>query len=662
MSDLSIQLRRTALSFYPHRFYEVENLLPPSQPASPTKPPSPVPSTMTSLLRMTAVRCSGAALQRRRGVLRTRFTGCTVRLPTPFISSAQPFSSSATPQKPSSSSVSPSWLDSVDWIDRTGTAPSSSEGLYKIFTDNAFVTPPSPPGSTPLPLLPVTNPATQQRLGQVLDEPHNSSDKDSSCSCNALVSKAVNAFDAWQSVPVQQRQRVFFDLQRLIRDHRDELAQLITIENGKTLPDAHGDVQRGLEVVETACNVAPHLLGDSLMHVGRNMDCISYRVPLGVCVGLAPFNFPAMIPLWMFPLSIACGNVCLLKPSEKAPSASLRLAQLAAEAGLPPNVLQVVPGGRNWVEALCDHPDIKALSFVGSNVAGEAVFDRGTRNGKRVQSNLGAKNHAVILPDADKDATIRALAGAAFGAAGQRCMALSVAIFVGETRHWVSDLCQHAATLRVGPGWESTTDIGPLVTPDAKRRVEDILQRATGGGNGDSAELHLDGRGVVVPGIETGNFVGPTVLHLSGTDNPAYNEEIFGPVLVVLEADTLDDALRIVNANPYGNGCALFTKSGAAARHFTTTVEAGQIGINTPIPVPLPMFSFTGNKASLRGDAYFYGPSGVQFFTQLKTVTSHWPPPPSPSTSTQVVDLGGVTMPTMEHKHHQAPESKPSKP
>lgn len=341
-----------------------------------------------------------------------------------------------------------------------------------------------------------------------------------------------------------------------------------------------------------------------------------------------------MIPLWMFPLAVTCGNTYILKPSEKTPSTSLFLAQLAAEAGLPDNVLQVVHGSVQTVNRICQHENIRAISFVGSNVAGEYIYQQGTSHGKRVQSNMGAKNHAVVLPDADKDAVIRAIVGAAFGAAGQRCMALSTLILVGEAQTWMEEIVQQAKELTVGAGWVDGVDVGPLISIEAKQRVHSIVSRAVDQG----AELLLDGRSVTVEGFPDGNFVGPTVLAKVHTDNICYTEEIFGPVLVCLEANSLEEAMSIVNANPYGNGCALFTSSGAAARKFTHEIEAGQVGINVPIPVPLPMFSFTGNKASIRGDVNFYGRSGVNFFTQLKTVTSNWPYHPS--------DLGGVTMPT----------------
>ena len=464
----------------------------------------------------------------------------------------------------------------------------------------------------------------------------------------------------WAQVSIQRRQRIMMEYQQLIRTHTEELAAWICLENGKTLADARGDVFRGLEVVETACHLAPHLLGDSMPSIAPNMDCVNYRYPLGVCSGICPFNFPAMIPLWMFPLAITAGNSFVLKPSEKAPSASLLLADLAREAGLPPNVLQVVQGGRDTVNRICRHPDIQAISFVGSNTAGEYIFQQGTQHGKRVQANLGAKNHGVILPDADADsaAVLKAVVGAGFGAAGQRCMALSTLILVDSnnddqswTQAWLKNICQQASKLHVGPGWEDGVDIGPLITPQSKDRVHRIIDQAVQQG----ATLLLDGRDCQImqspnndggddnltAATTTGSFVGPTLLFIPSTDNVAYTEEIFGPVLVCLRASSLDHALEIINDNPYGNGCAIFTGSGAAARKFVHEVQVGQVGVNVPIPVPLPMFSFTGNKASIRGDINCYGRSGVHFYTQLKTVTSHWNP------TTTTADLGGVTMPTV---------------
>ena len=337
--------------------------------------------------------------------------------------------------------------------------------------------------------------------------------------------------------------------------------------------------------------------------------------------GITPFNFPAMIPLWMFPVATVCGNTMLMKPSEQDPGAAMMLAALAKEAGLPDGVLNIIHGTHDAVNFICDAPEIKAVSFVGGNAAGEHIFARATANGKRVQSNMGAKNHACILPDADRAATIDALVGAAFGAAGQRCMALSVAVFVGDAKEWIPEIAAKAKELKVGSGFDEDVDVGPLISTDAKARVESLIQS----GVDEGATLLVDGRDVTVDGkYSKGNFVGPTVMTDMNTDMTAYKEEIFGPVLNCLVVDTMDEAIEIINNCPYGNGTAIFTQSGAAARHFQHHIDVGQVGINVPIPVPLPMFSFTGSRASIRGDLNFYGKAGIHFFTQWKTVTAKW--------------------------------------
>jgi malonate-semialdehyde dehydrogenase (acetylating) / methylmalonate-semialdehyde dehydrogenase len=517
------------------------------------------------------------------------------------------------------------------WIDTT--TSSGGVGIYKYWSDNAFQDPSQLSIKNEADPLIVVNPATQDVIGQVPETTESE--------FNAVMAKAVEAASSWRNVPVSQRQRVMLKYQSLLREHIHELATLVTLENGKTTADALGDVIRGIEVVESACSVAPHLLGDSLMGISSNMDTVSYRRPLGVCAGICPFNFPAMIPLWMFPLAIVTGNAFVLKPSEKTPGCALRLAELCAQAGLPPNVLQIVHGSRSIVQRICTHSDVKAISFVGGNVAGEYIHETGSRHGKRVQANMGAKNHAVIMEDADRNAICKAVTGAAFGAAGQRCMALSTVILVvpddKAADSWLCDLEAYARDLVVGAGWDDGTDIGPLISTTARQRVLNNIDEAIRQG----AHLWLDGRSVTVPDYPNGNFVGPTILMVESTENIAYTEEIFGPVLTVLTARSLDEAINIVNSNPYGNGCAIFTRSGGAARKFAAEVECGQVGINVPIPVPLPMFSFTGNKASIRGDLNFYGSSGVQFYTQLQTVTSHWP-------FDARADLGGVSMPTVE--------------
>lgn len=435
----------------------------------------------------------------------------------------------------------------------------------------------------------------------------------------AAVKGAHDAYLKWREVPVQHRQRIFFKLQALIREHTDELARTITIEQGKTLADAKGDVFRGLEVVEMCCGISSSLMGETLENLAAGLDTYSYRQPLGVTAGICPFNFPAMIPLWMFPVALATGNTMVLKPSEKTPNTAMLLASLAQLAGVPSGVLQVVHGGPTTVDFLCDAPLIRAISFVGGNAAGEHIFDRATRNGKRVQANLGAKNHALVLPDAHEDSTLNALVGAGFGAAGQRCMALSVVMFVGAAREWIPALVAKARSLRVGSGLESSTDIGPVVSAEAKERIERLVQE----GIDDGGSCLLDGRGIVVPGYPNGHFIGPTILSVD-TSNRAYTNEIFGPVLCCICVDTFEQGLAVINASKYGNGTSIFTSSGALARRFQHDVDVGQVGINVPIPVPLPMFSFTGSRGSIRGDLHFYGKQGAQFYTQVKTITSNW--------------------------------------
>ena len=449
----------------------------------------------------------------------------------------------------------------------------------------------------------------------------------------------AEAFKTWRDVPVQTRARVMFKFQNLIEEHTDEIAHAITLEQGKTLPDARGDVFRGFEVVEQCCNMPSQMLGEASNQNAANLDISSLRQPLGVCAGIAPFNFPAMIPLWMFPVAVTCGNTFLLKPSEKDPGAAMILTRLAQEAGLPDGVLNVIHGAHAAVNHICDAKDIKAISFVGGNEAGEYIHDRGTNNGKRVQANLGAKNHACIMPDADKDSVVAAMTAAAFGAAGQRCMALSVGVFVGESKEWIPDIIAEAKKLKVGAGINGDTDIPPVITPEAKARIEALITESEEQG----ASVPLDGRNIDVEGYPNGNFVGATVLDNCTTEMAGYTEEIFGPVLTCVHVDTLDEAIELINENKYGNGTAIFTESGPSARKFTHEIDVGQVGVNVPIPVPLPFFSFTGSRASIRGDINFYGKSGMSFYTQIKTITSKW--------DTQHINTGvSLTMPTPGQK------------
>ncbi|KAF7393137.1 hypothetical protein HZH66_008970 [Vespula vulgaris] len=434
------------------------------------------------------------------------------------------------------------------------------------------------------------------------------------------VENAKNAYEKWRNTSVLTRQNLMLKYQALIREHSKEIAENMVKENGKTLLDAEGDILRGLQVVD-ACTSIPMLqMGESTPNIATDMDIISYKISLGVTASICPFNFPAMIPLWSFPVSVACGNTTILKPSERVPGASMILADLFTKAGAPPGLLNVIHGQHAAVDFICEHPNIKAVSFVGSDQAGKYIYKQSSAHGKRVQCNMGAKNHCVVLPDANKNKTISQITGAAFGAAGQRCMALSVAIFVGKSKEWIGELVEAAKRLKVNAGHVPGTDLGPVISPQSKQRIYDLVESGVKEGVG----LPLDGRGIVVPGYERGNFIGPTILTGVKSSMKCYTEEIFGPVLSCMFADTLDEAIDIINKNPYGNGTAVFTNNGATARKFVDRIEAGQVGVNVPIPVPLPMFSFTGNKGSFLGDNHFYGKYAVNFYTQTKTVTQLW--------------------------------------
>ncbi|KAI5459345.1 Aldehyde/histidinol dehydrogenase [Mariannaea sp. PMI_226] len=439
----------------------------------------------------------------------------------------------------------------------------------------------------------------------------------------AAVDSAERAFPAWRATSVLHRQQVMFRLVSLIRENWDRLAANITLEQGKTFADARGDVLRGLQVAEASC-AAPELLKGEVLEVAKDMETRSYKEPLGVVAAICPFNFPAMIPLWSFPVAAICGNTMVLKPSERDPGAAMILAELCQKAGVPPGVLNVIHGAHKTVNFILDEPRIKAVSFVGSNKAGEYVYSRASANGKRVQANLGAKNHAAVLPDANKNTFIKSVVGAAFGAAGQRCMALSTLVLVGETKEWLSDLVESAKQLNVNGGFEKEADLGPVISPQSKSRIESLIASA----EEEGAHVLLDGRGFkpANPAYANGNWVGPTIITDVTPNMRCYKEEIFGPVLVCLNVDTLDQAIDLINANEYGNGVAIFTRSGPTAETFRRKIEAGQVGINVPIPVPLPMFSFTGNKRSVAGGgaSTFYGRPGINFYTQQKTVTAKW--------------------------------------
>ncbi|AUT66741.1 CoA-acylating methylmalonate-semialdehyde dehydrogenase [Paraburkholderia terrae] len=458
----------------------------------------------------------------------------------------------------------------------------------------------------------IVNPATQEVLARV---PFATNEE-----VNAAIRSAHAAFAAWKTTPIGARMRIMLKYQALIRQHMPRIAKTLTAEQGKTLPDAEGDIFRGLEVVEHACSIGTLQQGEFAENVAGSVDTYTLRQPIGVCAGITPFNFPAMIPLWMFPMAIVCGNTFVLKPSEQDPLSTMQLVELAIEAGVPKGVLNVVHGGKEVVDALCTHELVKAISFVGSTAVGTHVYNLGSRHGKRVQSMMGAKNHAVVLPDANREQTLNALAGAGFGAAGQRCMATSVIVLVGSSKDWLPELVKKAKTLKVNAGHEPKTDVGPVVSHAAKRRILELIES----GVKEGATLELDGREVKVAGYEDGNFIGPTIFANVTTDMEIYRTEIFGPVLLVLQVTTLDEAIEVVNANPFGNGVGLFTQSGAAARKFQSEIDVGQVGINIPIPVPVPFFSFTGSRGSKLGDLGPYGKQVVQFYTQTKTVTARW--------------------------------------
>lgn len=437
---------------------------------------------------------------------------------------------------------------------------------------------------------------------------------------HAAIASAKAAFKTWKEVPVSERARVMLRYQHLLKEHHDELATILAKETGKTFEDAKGDVWRGIEVAEHACNVASLLMGETVENVARSIDTYSYTQPLGVCAGITPFNFPAMIPLWMFPLSIACGNTFILKPSEQDPMTPQRLVELFVEAGAPKGVLQLVHGDKTAVDILLADPAIKAISFVGSVAVGQYIYKTGTDNLKRVQAFAGAKNHCVIMPDANKQQVINNLVGASVGAAGQRCMAISVAVFVGAAKEWIPELKEALAKVRPGLWDDKEAGYGPVISPAAKARVLKLIAQ----GKAEGAECLLDGSDFTVEGYESGNWIGPTMFDKVTTEMSIYKEEIFGPVLCCMESDSLDAAIELVNASPYGNGTSIFTASGAAARKYQHEIEVGQVGINVPIPVPLPFFSFTGWKGSFYGDQHAYGKQAVRFYTETKTITSRW--------------------------------------
>ncbi|PIL31560.1 hypothetical protein GSI_06262 [Ganoderma sinense ZZ0214-1] len=523
--------------------------------------------------------------------------------------------------KPALSGLSVTGKSRAEKISQEWKGTSATGGNSKNFIGGEFVE------SKADQWIDVVDPASQTLLTRVPET--------TSSEFEQAVDAAQQAYKTWSRSSVLTRQRFVMDLQHQLRQHSDAIANSIVLEQGKTYPDAQGDLLRGLQVVETATNIPTALLGDTiegtwipqradfrwvyalgssilLFHAAYTLTC-SFRY------SIAPFNFPAMIPLWTIPVALATGNTLVLKPSERDPGAAMMIAELCQKAGLPAGVLNVVHGTVPTVNAICDHPSIKAISFVGGDRAGKHIYERGRATGKRVQANMGAKNHAVLMPDANKNHALNSIIGAAFGAAGQRCMAISVAVLVGNAQSWLPEIVERAKKLKVSQGFEQGADLGPVISQAAKQRITGLIASA----EEEGGAIALDGRGYEVAGYPDGNWVGPTVIEATTTMR-CYREEIFGPVLVVIKADTLDDALAIINENKYGNGTAIFTNSGATARKFEREVEVGQVGVNVPIPVPLPMFSWSGNKGSFLGDIPFYGHGGIDFYTQNKTTTALW--------------------------------------
>ncbi|OEJ96217.1 CoA-acylating methylmalonate-semialdehyde dehydrogenase [Streptomyces thermolilacinus] len=473
---------------------------------------------------------------------------------------------------------------------------------------------------------PVTDPATGEVVTRVAFA--------SADEVDAAVTAARDAYATWGVSSLAQRTAVLFRFRALLDAHRDEIAALITAEHGKVHSDALGEVARGLEIVELACGITTQLKGELSTQVSNRVDVASIRQPVGVVAGITPFNFPAMVPMWMFPLAIACGNTFVLKPSEKDPSPSVRLAELLAEAGLPDGVFNVVQGDRDAVEGLLAHPGVDAVSFVGSTPVARYVHTTATAHGKRVQALGGAKNHMLVLPDADLDAAADAAVSAAYGSAGERCMAVSAVVAVGATGDaLVEKIRERAEKIKVGPGADPASEMGPLITAEHRDRVASYVTGAAE----DGCEVVLDGIGLTVEGYENGHWMGLSLLDKVPTTARAYRDEIFGPVLCVLRAETYEEGVALVNASPYGNGSAIFTRDGGAARRFQLEVEAGMVGVNVPIPVPVGYHSFGGWKDSLFGDHHVYGTDGIRFYTRGKVVTTRWP---DPSETPVGIDLG----------------------
>ncbi len=462
---------------------------------------------------------------------------------------------------------------------------------------------------------PVHNPAIGQVTRQVAMA--------SQATVETAISAAETALPAWRNTPPAKRARVFFRYKQLLEKHADRIVAAITDEHGKVLDDAMGEFQRGIEVVDYACGIAELLKGEYSKNVGPSIDAWSDHQPLGVVAGITPFNFPAMVPMWMFPMAIACGNTFVLKPSEKDPSVGLMLAEIFAEAGLPDGVFNVVNGDKEAVDALLDDQRVQAVSFVGSTPIAEYIYSRGTENGKRIQALGGAKNHALVMPDADIDNAVSALAGAAYGSCGERCMAISVVVCVGNDTAdaVVAKLKEQISSLSVGPGTDITNQMGPLVTRAHRDKVRGYVDL----GVDEGADLVADGRDLVVSGHEDGFFLGPCLFDHVTADMRIYQDEIFGPVLCVVRVESAEQAMQLIDDHEYGNGTCIFTRDGEAARYFADNINVGMVGINVPLPVPVASHSFGGWKRSLFGDLYAYGPDSVRFYTRRKTVTQRWP-------------------------------------
>ena len=461
----------------------------------------------------------------------------------------------------------------------------------------------------------VYNPATNELIRNVALADAAEVDK--------AVRNAAEAFHDWAEMPPARRVQVLYRYRELLIQNIDEMARLLSSEHGKTVDDAKGSITRGLEVVEFACGIPQLLKGEFSESVASGVDSWSMRQPLGVVAGITPFNFPAMVPMWMFPVAIACGNTFVLKPSERNPSCAAFMANLLTEAGLPDGVLNVVNGDKEAVDSLLSHPSVQAVSFVGSTAVGEYVYQTGCAHGKRVQALCGAKNHMVVMPDADMGQVVDAVMGAAYGSAGERCMAISVVVAVGEdtAERMMEQLVPRIETLKVGAYDQAGVEMGPVITPDARDRIKNYIDR----GVEEGADLVVDGRNISIPGYESGCFVGATVFDRVKPEMAIYRDEIFGPVLSVVRTESYEAALKLVNDHEYGNGTAIFTRDGDAARDFGHRAQIGMVGVNVPIPVPLAFHSFGGWKRSLFGDHFMHGPEGVRFYTRMKTLTSRWP-------------------------------------